>query len=182
MPSASIAEWIVGRFTSKKRATSVVGDLVELQPQKGLLWFWASLARIVVSLSWRRILGFVAAYFFVAACYLRGWGFGGKYGPDRPPEHLWRPTIALLSLFGTLWTPLISVLSFVGIFLWMTLIYAAIRYGTQDRVTQLSLASTGLITAVVFYWWQPVILYVCLCLSLCVAAVSILKTNIVKLL
>lgn len=178
MRSASIAEWVVGRFTSKKRATSVVGDLVELEPQKGLLWFWASMAGVVLSLSWRSILGLVAAY------YVRGWAFGrlglayfGKYGPDRPPEHLWRPTIALLSLFGTLWTPVIALLTFFGSLLWMALVYVAIRYGLQDRVTRLALAWTGLITTVVFYWWQPVILYVCLALSICVAAISILKTE-----
>ncbi len=62
MHSASIAEWIVGRFTSGKRAASIVGDLLELESQNGALWFWLSLARVVLALAWRWPLAFVAAF------------------------------------------------------------------------------------------------------------------------
>jgi hypothetical protein len=61
MHSAVIAEWIVGRFTAKKRAASIVGDLLELEPQNGRWWFWLSLARIVTSLAWRPSVAFLAA-------------------------------------------------------------------------------------------------------------------------
>lgn len=163
MRSASIAEWIVSRFTSKKRATSAVGDLVELEPQKGRLWFWISLARVVLSLSWRRVLAFVAA-FYAGNWALRGFvAVSGIHAQHRPPEHFW--------------TPLIVMLSLVGMFLWMLLIYAAIRYGTQNRVTQLAFASTGLVMAVILFWWQPVILLACLALSIWMMSVLILKAE-----
>jgi hypothetical protein len=61
MHSSSIAEWIVARFTDKQRAASMVGDLVELEPQKGPPWFWFSLVRVVISLAWRRCLAFIVA-------------------------------------------------------------------------------------------------------------------------
>jgi uncharacterized membrane protein len=53
------------------------------------------------------------------------------------------------------------------------LVYAAIRYGLRDRVTQLAFASTGLVTAVIYLWWQPAILVLCMALSACVVAASI---------
>lgn len=163
MRSASIAEWIVGRFTSKERTVAIVGDLFELQPEKGVLWFWASLAGVVFSLFWRRALAFMGAL-YAGNWALRGFvSASGIHAQHRPPEHLWMP--------------LISILSFAGIFLWTVLMYAAIRYGTQDRVTQLALASTGLVTMVIFFWWQPVILIACIALGIWVTSVSILKSE-----
>jgi hypothetical protein len=61
MHSSSIAEWIVAHFTDKQRAASIVGDLLELEPHKGPLWFWLSLVRVVISLAWRKSLAFIVA-------------------------------------------------------------------------------------------------------------------------
>lgn len=162
MRSASIAEWMIGRLTSKKRATSVVGDLIELRPQKGLVWFWVSLVRVMLSLCWRRALGFVVAFYalnWMLAAFQTA--FMGAHTQHRPLEYPW--------------IPVFTVLAPAGAFSWMVLMYAAIRYGFQDRVTQFALASTALVTAVIFYWWQPVILSVCIALSICLMLVSILK-------
>src|SRR3981081_2060490 len=69
MHSSSIAEWIVARFTDKQRAVSMVADLVELEPQKGPLWFWLSLIRVVISLAWRRSLAFIVAPYAGCGCW-----------------------------------------------------------------------------------------------------------------
>ena len=164
MHSASIAEWIVGRFTSEKRAAAIVGDLLELKPQKGIFWFWLSLARVVLAHAWRRPLAFLAAF------YAGAWALGafqmaifGIHAQHRPPEHPWIPVFIVLSAADT--------------FLLLLLVYAAIRYGFRDRVTQFALALTGLATAIIYYWWLPAILIACIALSICVVVASILSSE-----
>ena len=56
MRSASFAEWIIARFTTKARASSIIGDLLEAVPEKGNLWFWLSVAGVFFSLTWRPAL------------------------------------------------------------------------------------------------------------------------------
>jgi hypothetical protein len=164
MHSDSMAEWIVGQFTSENRAAAIVGDLLELKPRKGPLWFWLSLARVVLALAWRRPLAFVVAF------YAAGWAFGafqmaifGIHAQHRPPEHPW--------------IPVFSVLSAAAIILLFVLVYAAICYGFRDRVTQLALALTSSATAVIYYWWLPAILMACITLSICAVVVSILSSE-----
>jgi hypothetical protein len=159
MYSASIAEWIVGRSTSAKRAASIVGDLLELKPQKGPVWFWFSIAGVVLALAWRRPLA------FIAALYAGSWALGGFqmaiwgiHAQHRPPES-WIPAFGMLGGFGTI--------------LALVLTYSSIRYGLRDQLTQLAFASMGLVTAVIYLWWQPAILAVCLALSICLSAISI---------
>lgn len=160
MHSAAFAEWIVARFTSQKRAASIMGDLLELKLQKGTLWFWVSLARVVLALAWRRPIAFIAAF------YAGSWAFGGfqmavfgMHTPHRPPEHPWIPVFAVLSA--------------AGVFMVVVLVYAAIRYGLRDRVTELAFASVLLVTTVIYFWWQPAVLALCIAFSTCVVAASI---------
>jgi hypothetical protein len=162
MDNASIAEWILCRLTSKERAASMVGDLVEIGERKGLLWFWLSLAGVVLSSVWRRPLAFVAAF------YAGMWAVGGfqmavvgVHAQHRPPEYPW--------------VPIFLALGMVGSALWAMSFYAAIRYGLQDRTGQMAFAWTGLITTVIYLWWQPVILGVCIAAALFLASVCLLN-------
>jgi hypothetical protein len=161
MRSASIAEWIVSRFTSRSRAASVVGDLVEVKPHKGVFWFWASLAGIILSLTWRSFVALMVAF------YAAAWAFAGfqmlLYGihaQHRPPVS-WMPAFAILGGSGSL--------------LWMLLMYAVIRYGVQDRSAQLTLVWVCLVTAVICFWWQPIALSLCIALSICAVSISVAK-------
>jgi hypothetical protein len=164
MHSASIAEWIVTRFTSEKRAASIVGDLLELKPQKGPWWFWLSAAGIVFALVWRRPLAFITA-FYAGAWAIGGFqtAIAGVHAQHRPPEFPWMHVFTVLSAAGTI--------------LLFLLVYAAIRYGFRDRVTQIALALTGLATALIYYWWQPAVLVACAALSIGVVVVSILSSE-----
>ncbi len=45
MRSASIADWLLRRVASKEQAASIVGDLVEISPRKGIVWFWLAVCR-----------------------------------------------------------------------------------------------------------------------------------------
>jgi hypothetical protein len=162
MFNPSIVEWMVGRFTSGKRAASIVGDLLELESQNGTLWFWLSLVRVVLALAWRRPLAFVAAF------YAGTWAMGGfqraiagVHAQHRPPEYPWMLVFMVLCAAATI---LLSLL-----------VYSAIRYGFSDRVTQLALAFAGLTTAVIYFWWLRAILVACIALSIYVTVASILS-------
>lgn len=148
MRSASSAEWIISRCTSKGRASAMVGDLLELVPEKGVAWFWLATIQIVLSLVWRSSLGYVAAFF----AGLRALGalqlpIYGMHWQHRPPVS---------------WQPVFGWLGSIGIISWMVLPYAAIRFGVRDRVTQLTFATTCLITATIYLWWVKPILIVCI--------------------
>ena len=155
MCNASVAEWIVSRFTSKERATSIVGDLVELESQKGAMWFWLSIARVLLSLCWRRVLG------LAAVLYMSGWTYAhfqmvlfGIHSRHRPME---------------VWVEALLMLAFVGILLWIMLVYGAISYGMRDRATQMTLLWAVLITSIIFFWLKPTALAACLALGLILA-------------
>jgi hypothetical protein len=167
MRSASIAEWLVGRFTSKERAASVVGDLVELQSQKGLLWFWASLIGVVVSLSWRAGLRFIASFLVYGAALLILEMVGMSHLP-RDSQH-WPPSIRLMLTLDVSFT--------IGARLWMILMYTGIRYGLQDKVTRLALAWASLATVAIVFWQKPMLLLICLAAGIWMASVSISRTR-----
>jgi hypothetical protein len=50
-----IAEWILAQVTSRERAASTVGDLVETAATRGPAWFWSSVLGTAASLLWRGI-------------------------------------------------------------------------------------------------------------------------------
>jgi hypothetical protein len=163
MRSASIAEWLLRRLTSKERATSMVGDLVEVGEQKGIFWFWLSMTGIVLSLVWRRPLAFVAAFYFGS------WVYGtllnttyGLHAQHRPPA---------------LWGPVFNVLGPTGSLLWIAAIYATIRFGFHDRFAQSALAMASIVVAVNCYWWQPAIVAACIASSLCLIGVSVMNSE-----
>jgi hypothetical protein len=155
MRNASVAEWIVSRFTSKERAASIVGDFVELESQKGAMWFWFSIAGVLLSLCWRRVLG------LIAVLYASGWTYAhfqmalfGIHSRHRPME---------------LWVEALLMLAFVGNLLWMMLLYGAISYGVRDRATQMLFLWTVLMTSIILFWLKPTILAACLALGLILA-------------
>jgi hypothetical protein len=166
MRTASTAEWILCRVTTKERAVSMVGDLVEIQERKGLLWFWLSVARVALSLFWRRPLAFLAAFY--VGMWTFGWLMMAIYGINalhRPPGFC---------------MPVFDVLILAGSTLWAVSLYAAIRYGLQERSAQLSLAYAGLVTAVIYLWWQPEVLVACIAAALIIATAFILKSKLRK--
>ena len=55
MHSTHLAEWILGLVTSRDRAASTVGDLVEEASSRGAVWFWSGIVRIAASLLWRGV-------------------------------------------------------------------------------------------------------------------------------
>jgi hypothetical protein len=52
----NIAESILGVVTSRDRAASTVGDLIEGAATRGTVWFWSGVLRTAASLLWRDIV------------------------------------------------------------------------------------------------------------------------------
>jgi hypothetical protein len=55
MRSIHIAEGILALVTSRDRAASTVGDLVEEATARGVFWFWSGVLRTAASLLWRAV-------------------------------------------------------------------------------------------------------------------------------
>ena len=152
MRNASVAEWIVSRATSSEKAASIVGDFVELKSQKGAIWFWLSIARVVLSLSWRRTFGVIATLYagsWIAASYqIMLLGIHSHHRPVYP------------------WVQLFLVLIVICTFLWVVFVYGAICHGAHDRVAQMAFMWALVLTGVLVFWWQPTVLAACLALLL----------------
>lgn len=164
MPNATWAEWILARFTSRARAASVVGDLLETTPHRGTLWFWFSVARIALSLIWRPTIAFVAAFYvglfwrtFAIIAFLRV----GHAPYERYTFAWWEPS-----------EPLFSVMWF-GAVLWTAALYAAIRYGLRDHLAQFALGFCSLITILVLFWQTPIVAVTCIAFGLAMLIASI---------
>jgi hypothetical protein len=159
MLSASIAEWILARVTSRDRAATVVGDLIEIERQKGSLWFSLSVAGVVISLVWRRTLAFVAAFYvgMWAMSTFGNWAIGKTF----------------IGLNGIV----LELLTLTACRLWAASLYATVRYGVADRSAQMALASTGLVTAVIYFWWQPALLKTCITIAVFFALASVLTSK-----
>jgi hypothetical protein len=145
------AEWILARFIKPSRAASIVGDLLEANEQRGTSRFWLSFAGILISLTWRRPVAFVASALlglFSLAALINPIHGTDVYSP-LPPE---------------IWVPIFMVLSSLGVLLWMTAPYTAIRYGFRDSFTRLSAAFCGLVTTFIFWWWIPAVAVTCIAL------------------
>jgi hypothetical protein len=141
MRSASLAEWILARFTTRERAASIVGDLLEAAPQKGKLWFWLSVTRIFLSLTWRRPLAYIAAY-GVALCWLQAVQFSvfGVHAIYRLPE-TWRLTF--------------HYLNFASACLSVGWAYMATRFGFGDSFARYLLAASALTVGFTFFGGLP---------------------------
>ncbi len=144
MRSDSLAEWILRLCTSRDRAASVIGDLIELRQRKGLPWFWLSLAGAVVRLLWRPVAALVAAF------YANNWAFSifqmtlwGVHSHHHIPDGPWAAL-----LFG--------ILSVTSASLCLILVYAAVRYSTLDAATQIAAAFAAVTTGIIYLWWQPI--------------------------
>jgi hypothetical protein len=147
MRRASVAEWILCRFTCRERARTMVGDLVEIGEQKGNLWFWLSLCGIVIALVWKRPLAFIAAF------YAGSWALGAFANATYSIYSKHVPPFA--------WETFFNFLEGAGVFLWIAAVYAAIRFGYRGGLMRLALTAAAFVTAIDFYWWQPTVLATC---------------------
>lgn len=141
MRDALWAEWLIARFTERNRASCIVGDILESNSDRGVFWFWLRVVEIILSLNWRPLAAFLAA--FLCLCSLRALPMpifapldGGPPG-DQPPEA---------------WRSLFAILVWLGVLLWVVTPYSLIRYGLRDNLGQLAFAFCVPITLTIFFY------------------------------
>jgi hypothetical protein len=158
MDSGLWAEWMIARFTDRCRAAGIVGDLLEAAAERGTLWFWLSVARILLSFCWRRAIAFIAAVyaaqFSIAAFRALVFGIRAVHRPRDP----WEPLLFSLTVFATL--------------LWTAAAYAAVRYGLRDKFAHLALGFCVLISMAIFYWWSRIVMVTCISLAFFIVIAS----------
>ena len=157
MPNAFWPEWIIARFTDRSRAAAIVGDLFEGAAEQGTLWFWLSVTGILLSLSWRSLIGSVTGFFGLYFVHALPMPLYSVHAVHRPPE---------------LWVPFFGFLGALCMVLWVAAPYAAVRYGFRDSFAQLALMLCALVTTVIFYWWIPAVDVTCLAVALSILICS----------
>jgi hypothetical protein len=150
MHSDRMAEWLLSRWTGPRRAAAIVGDLLEIREQKSTSWYWLALAGALLRLAWRPIVATLAGFYAGAYAFsffqMAIWGTHVRHTP--PADYAW--------------TPVFSVLSGCGSILCLVLVYASIRYGIHDRLSQLALVLTALSVPLAWWWWKPPVVAACL--------------------
>ncbi|HTS35522.1 MAG TPA: hypothetical protein VMH04_07625 [Candidatus Solibacter sp.] len=163
MPSSRFAEWMLSRFIGRSRASTVVGDLLETTQRRGDLWFWTSVASVIVWPFWRKLFGYIAAFFL--ADYVSdvlSHSIHNVYATHQP-------TMNIAMLLGAL--------EIVAKLLWMNSAYSLFRFGFKDHFAQLALALSGLATASVYFWWSRPVILPCLFALTLVIFLSVLTAS-----
>lgn len=150
MRNVAMTEWVIARFAGERQAATIMGDLLEQREQKGAWWFWRSVAEILLAVAWRPVLG------FVGALYVFAYAYNGTMTRE----------------FGLWVTPGLEVATFLGVIAWFVAVYAGVRYGVRDRLTQLSALTAVLGSAAACLWRSPVIVGVCAALGFAIVVVS----------
>lgn len=170
MPNTTWAEWVIARLSDRDRAAAIIGDLLESGGEQNPVWFWWSVAGVVLSHIWRSLVGFAVAFLFTSVVSrvwsllvfcppARGsWFFPKEYCPlsvpvHRPPQ-IWLPFLLLTDLLCTV-AP-----------------YALVRYGFRDRFAQLTLALCLPGMVVMFCWWVPAVAFPCALLVVAIIGFS----------
>lgn len=55
------------------------------------------------------------------------------------------------------WGPFFGTLDKFGMLLWIAAPYATICYGFRDKLSQLLLFASAIVTTIIFYWWIPAV-------------------------
>ncbi len=151
MVSTPAAEWLIARFTGPDKAIAIVGDLLEEVPERGALWFWLSVADIVLRLNGRRLLAFACGA--ICLSFLRVLPM-----PVYAPLHGMPPA----SEPSENWRPFFEVFGLLAMQMWVAAPFLIVRYGSRDRFARLALAFSVPLTAAVICWRSPAVVVVSL--------------------
>jgi hypothetical protein len=144
MHKARLAQWLLARVSTKQRASEIIGDILE-QHNRSATAFWFTVMRIVVALSWRWMLGLVAAFFsWLIALALYRFFVASKH---HAPLHFeaWMA-----------WSNWLLIASFC---LWTLTALTSFRYGIRDSLTRISVALSLILTISACFAWLPFATY-----------------------
>jgi hypothetical protein len=144
MYSAHLAQWLLARVSTEQRASEIIGDILE-QPNRSVAAFWFTVIRIVFALSWRWMLGLVAAFcsWLIAFAPYRFF-VGSKH---HAPLHF------------ESWMVWANWLLMASIGLWSLTALTSFRYGMRDSLTRISVALSLILTASACFAWLPFATY-----------------------
>lgn len=142
MRKHAFAEWLLSLFTDDARATAVMGDLAETSAEKGSAWFWRAYAGVLASFAWRPAVAFA----FVGVVT---W-FGGRYYRGSGGFYCLISGNAPSSLLGRL---TMLVVNSAGEFSAFIFLFAAVRFGLNDRLTRLALGFAVLGSVVSWFYF-----------------------------
>ena len=144
MRKALIAEWLITHVSNSRRASEVVGDLLE--QNSSTTQFWFTIACILAALTWRWTFGVFLAGIFSAVVL--------------SPYSLWVvPRRGLVPHFES-WIFWAMYLAAASVCFGTTTGLAASRYGLRDRLTWMSAAIWAALIAAACSAWMPSASYV----------------------
>ena len=127
------AEWLLARFVGREQSAALIGDLLEQRTERGPWWFWRSFSGLLLATAWRPLVGFIAAVFVSgAAC------------------------AGLMATTIGMWVtaPLLTTMS-VAMATWFVAVYAGVRYGVRDALSQVAGAAAMLSAISILLWRYP---------------------------
>ena len=125
-------EWFLACFVSHKRASAILGDLLEISTTRGRLWFWIAYIRTLISLGWRVPIAFICAYYFCSSY----WSLTARYALMHW-LFSWVPLAGYdydMSFWQLHLMPLVSMLFGLN----FLLPFLLVRFGLRDRLTRLA--------------------------------------------
>lgn len=126
MRSQAIAERLLALVSDRARASSILGDLAEAGREKGTPWFWRAYTGVLASFAWRPVAAFA---FAVGVAWLGGRYYtGGGSFYSLSEVHSTTGGLATLILMND-----------AGRFSAFIFLFAAVRFGLNDRLTRLAL-------------------------------------------
>lgn len=152
MRNLVVAEWLLARNTTKARAASIIGDLIEDGHGRGGIGFWWSLCTILCSFVWRRAIAFAVAVIFGLTSFDFLHNLVYIVHAAYVPSNEWRTLLDFACLASIL-------LSF-------GMAYTVARFGVKHVFAQQVIALWGIASILSVYWWKPIV----------VAAVTVLGT------
>ncbi len=138
MLNTRVAEFLLSRFTTRERATAIIGDLMEISP--GPIPFWLAVAHTMARFATRPAAGVFAGV--ITAKLLRELYVSTVKAPSRPPE---------IETFFVI----------AGLLLGMIAGCSAVRRGPLDPVTKIAAALCAFASAAVLLRLRTPGLLVC---------------------
>lgn len=163
MPSVTVAEWLLSRFTSRTQAASIVGDIVESGGNKSGFHFWSSFIPVLCSMALRGCIAYAAALGL------------GLFSHDFLHNLVFTANAAHQPPHG--WKFLFDFVCLVSVLLSFAVPYLAIRFGLHDAFTQEVVFGWGLTCVFSVYWWIPAVSVVCIVLTAGGLVSSIISAN-----
>lgn len=171
MDKATAAEWMLARVVEQGRASEIVGDLLETRPEQGSLRFWFSVLGLLISFTWRPVVGLVLAY-LAALFSLMFSSLRPMMELTKQRSHLQFGSAEYLTNFY--WTSLTIQLGSMTNLLWIVAGFAVVRFGLRNTSSQMSIGTALMGTVLCSYLWIPAARPALLAVSVLITAIALI--------